>query len=64
MYTFYLREKTNVPEAVMIFLISVTLKNGYKQLRYYFPIEIKNSTHSNEKILRLKQSTIFIKIYS
>ena len=34
---------------------SVTLKNECKQLRYYFPNEIKNFTHLNEKILRLKQ---------
>ena len=34
---------------------SVTLKNERKQLRYCFPNEIKNSTLSNENILRLKQ---------
>ena len=34
---------------------SVTLKYEYKQLYYYFPNEIKNSTQSKEKILSLKQ---------
>ena len=38
---------------------SVTLKNECKQLCYYFPNEIKNSTHLNEKILRLKQQAKF-----
>ena len=33
---------------------SVTLKNECKQFGYCFPNEIKNSTHSNEKISRLK----------
>ena len=31
------------------------LENECKQFCYYFLNEIKNSTHSNEKILRLKQ---------
>ena len=34
---------------------SVTLKNECKQLCYYFPNEIKNSSYSNKKILKLKQ---------
>ena len=43
---------------------SVTFKKHQcKQLRYYFPNQIKNSTHSNEKILRLKQESKF-KMYS
>ena len=34
---------------------SVTLKSECKQLCYYFPNEIKNSSYPNEKILKLKQ---------
>ena len=45
MCTFCLREKANIPEAV----ISVTLRNECKQRRYFLS-EIKNSAHSNEKI--------------
>ena len=33
---------------------SVTLKNEWKQLGYYFPNEIKNSAHSNRKISGLE----------
>ena len=39
--------------------IKSTLKNKCKLLRYYFPNEITNSTHSNDKILRLKQYAKF-----
>ena len=42
---------------------SVTLKNECKQLRYYFTNEIKNSTHPNDKILRLKQQANFKTIH-
>ena len=41
----------------------VTLKNECKQLRYYIPYEIKNSTYPNEKILRLKQQAKFKTIH-
>ena len=34
---------------------NVALKNECKQLCYYFPNEIKNSSYPNEKILKLKQ---------
>ena len=34
---------------------SAKFKNECKHLRYYFPNDIKNSTNSNEKTLRLKQ---------
>ena len=39
------------------------LKNECKQLRYYFPKEIKNSTYPNEEILRLKQQENFKTIH-
>ena len=58
MYTFCLRKKANIPNAV----ISVMLKNECKQW-HYFLSEIKDSTHSNEKISRLKQSAK-LKTYS
>ena len=35
--------------------LKLMLKNECKYLCYYFLNEIKNSTHSNENILRLKQ---------
>ena len=59
MYTFYLREKASVlePFTWQFFLIYFYyfLKKEYKQLRYYFSKENNNSTHSNEKMFRLKQ---------
>ena len=66
-YTFYLHEKDYVLKAAIsmwYFFISfiqssVRVKNGYKQLCYFFPNEIKNSTHSHEEISRPKQSTKF-----
>ena len=36
---------------------SVTLKNECKQLGYYFPNEIKNSTHSNERNFQTKTTS-------
>ena len=51
--------KKQMFQRLRYFLIRVRFKNEYKQLRYYFPSEINNSTHSNEKILILKQSVKF-----
>ena len=51
--------KKQMFQRLRYFLIKVRFKNEYKQLRYYFPSEINNSTHSNEKILILKQSVKF-----
>ena len=51
--------KKQMFQRLRYFLIRVRFKNEYKQLRYYFPSEINNSTHSNEKTLILKQSVKF-----